>query len=135
MRRILVSLATLAMTAGVAGFAGSSTAAADHGPCDVAGPGGDNGNFCAFRANNYQGKLPLDPGGEAPAGTDPVNVLDNATNSVINHTGNVWCGVDGAGANDTILVVEPGKHKPNIGSLYNKIDWFYVRSTSEGCDD
>jgi hypothetical protein len=136
MRRILMSLATLALTAGALGFAGAGTANAT-GPCDGDGPGSDQGNFFAFRANNYEGRLisvNIDPS------DGDVNVLDNATNSVINHTPYVVCGVnDGTPGDQTIISIPPapadGSHRTSIGSDFNKIDWFYARTTGQGCDD
>ncbi|HZB33039.1 MAG TPA: peptidase inhibitor family I36 protein [Streptosporangiaceae bacterium] len=127
MRRILLPVATLAVAAGAIGFAGAGTANAS-GPCGA-------GHFCAYRANDYVGELidrPIHPS------DGDVNVLDNATNSVINHTPYDICGVDGAGFDQTILSVPPapasGSHRTQIGSLFNKIDWFYARDVARGCD-
>lgn len=93
----------------------------------------DTGRFCAFDGTSYGHPQLLSSA--AAAGTDTVNVSDNQTSSAKNRTGNRWCGVQSGGWPDqTIFVFAPNSWYSTIGTASNKIDHFYVRSSSNQCD-
>jgi hypothetical protein len=123
MIRRFVSLAAVLALTSVALVASPASAASTCG----------SSKFCAWTGTSYGGTKLIES--SAGAGSDHVDVANDQVSSVKNNTANYWCGVNnGFPSDSTVLSVAPRTNLASIGGANNKIDHFYVRSASQGCD-
>jgi hypothetical protein len=120
MRRVVSRILLLTVMIGSLGIVSATSALADCGIATV--------HFCAWRDSQYEDTQLLHSG--APAGTNNVDVANDAVSSGKNGTNNHWCGMT------NVPLLPPGLEfdfapNTNVGyvgdSANDQIDWFKVR--------